>query len=355
MYQGMSLNCSQSLELRQEMEQTLEQGLFVVQELKLTQELYIKRESKLTRFYRDALKRGMVKLYDKHGMRFEYALVSKRDISADLSVYGMAFSHCLFNGFEALLFGEQHAMARGSWLLFVVYDMYPGAIDEYVEYAAVHERGEQVTLGDHNLASKLEFALARKENNLASYMAWIEECCPGKFADVFAYQIHLKLPATDEFQKVLESFASSEEATKVRQMIEGFEWPHRILQRLTLYKKKNDEVIEIINEAMRIAEFLADDVATFTLSNLVQGIRKEVSKQLRLIEERKLVQYISFPHLNMLWRELLIGVDRKFVETLHERKRYPNYLQELLDANINDGLPRDGVLSHSLREALSAL
>lgn len=353
---GMSLRISQSLELRQSMELTLTQSLFITQQLKLALTLYIKRESELTRLYRNALKRGMVKLYDKHGMKFEYALVRAKDVPADLKVYGnWAFSHCLFKSFEALFFGKQYAMARGSWLLFVIYDMYPGMPEHYIEYAAVHERGEQVTLGDHNLASKFEFAIARKENNLVKYIAWLEEQCPAKFADVFSYQTHLELPAADEFQEVLESFSSSEEATKVRQMIEEFEWPYRLLQKLTLYKKRNEEVVEIATQALRVAEILAGE-SGLPLKELVGRVRVEVTKQLRFIIERELKCYISFPRLNALWRELRIGVDKKFVEMLNARQRSnPNYLQELIDASISDSLPRDGVLSLSFAEALQAL
>lgn len=356
MHLGLSLRVSQSLELRQVMELALTQSLFITQQLKLALTLYIKREGELTRLYRNALKRGMVKLYDKHGMKFEYALVRAKDVPADLKVYGnWAFSHCLFKGFEALFFGNQYAMARGSWLLFVIYDMYPAMPERYIEYAAVHERGEQVTLGDHNLASKLEFAIAKKENNLVEYMAWLEEQCHAKFADVFSYQTHLELPAADEFQEILEAFSSSEEATKVRQMIEEFEWPYRLLQKLTLYKKRNEEVVEITTQALHVAEILAGE-GGLPLKELVGRVRDEVAKQLHFIVERELKRYISFPRLDTLWRELRIGVDKKFVEMLNARQRTnPNYLQELIDAGISDSLPRDGVLSISFTEALQAL
>lgn len=356
MHLGLSLKVSQSLELRESMELVLTQSLFIAQQLKLTLTLYIKREGGLIELYRNALKRGMVKLYDKHGMKFEYALVRANDVPANLTVDGnWAFSHCLFKGFEALFFGKQYAMARGSWLLFVIYDMYPGMPEHYIEYAAVHERGEQVTLGDHNLASKLEFAIAKKENNLVKYMAWIEEQCPAKFADVFSYQTHLELPAADEFQEVLETFSSSEEATKIQQMIEEFEWPYRLLQKLTLYKKRNEEVVEIATQALRVAEILAGE-SGLPLKELVGRIRVEVAKQLRFIVERELKRYISFPRLDALWRELRIGVDRKFVEMLNARQRSnPNYLQELIEAGISDSLPRDEILSLSFAEALQAL
>jgi len=354
---GISLKLSQSLELRQSMELALSQELFVAQQVKLALNLYQERESALTRLYKTALKRGMVRFYNKHGMKFKYTLVRAKDVpnDVDLKNCGCGFSHCLYNAFEALLLGRRHALARGSWLLFVVYDMYPNMSKHYIEYTAVHERGEQVTLGDHNLASKLEFAIAKKENRLTKYMKWIEENCPAKFADVFSYQTHLNLPDTKEFQKVLETFSSSEEATKIRQMIEEFEWPYRLLQKLTLYQKRNEEVVEIVTRALRVAEILVGE-SGLPLKELVSRVRDEVAKQLRLIVQRELKRYISFPRLNALWHELRIGVDKKFVEMLNVRRKVnPNYLQELVDAGISDSLPQDGVLSLSFTEALQAL
>ncbi len=351
---GMSLRVSQALRLRQDMEMTLSQSLSVTQKLRIALELYLKREDELTRLYRKALKRRMVKLYDKHGMKFEYALVNAQDVPADLKAYGnWAFSHCLFKPLEALLFGTRYAVSRGSWLLFVIYDMYPGMPEGYLEYAAVHERGEQVTLGDHNLASKLEFTIAREEGKLTEYMGWLEERCPAKFADVFSYQTHLDLPAADEFQEVLELSASTEEATKVRQMIEAFEWPYRLLQKLTFYKKRNEEVVEITTQALRVAEILASE-GGMPLKELIERIRAEVVRSLRAVIERKLTRYISYPRLDGLWRELRIGVDQKFVEMLSRRKLRPDYIQELTESGISGDLPRDGVLSLQFSEALHA-
>lgn len=355
MHLGLSLCVSQSLELRQAMEITLTQCLSVTQKLMLSLTLYLKRESEITRLYLNALEHGMVRLYNKHGMEFEFALVSAKDVPANLKALGFAFSHCLFNGFEALFFGKRYAMSRGSWLLFVVYDMYPGMPESYVEYAAVHERGEQVTLGDHNLASKLEFAIARKENNLVEYIKWLEENCPAKFADVFCYQTHLDLPESDEFQKVLELSSSSEEAVRVLRMIEEFEWPYRILQKLMLYKKRNDEVVKIATQALRVAEILVED-AGMPLEELIFRVRDGIAKRMRLIAERKLNRFINFSQFDILWHELRIDIDDRFASMLNARRNInPDYHREFLETGIDNALPKDGVLSLSFTEVLQAL
>jgi len=356
MHLGLSLRVSQSLEQRLEMELALTESLFIVQSLKLELILYKKREDELTKLYKKALEGGMVKLYDKNGMKFEYALISVKDISEDLKFYGFAFSHCLSNSFDALFLGKKYAMARGSWLLFVVYDMYQNIQNSFIEFAAVHERGEQVTLGDHNLASKLEFAISKKENLLVKYMKWLEEYCPDKFADVFNYQTHLELPSDDKFQEILNSFVSSEEVVKIKEMIEEFEWPHRVIQKLTLYKNNNEKVVEIITRALHIAEVLAGEFLV-PLKELVNRIRDEVTKQLRQIIYLDLRRYIGFAKIDSLWRELRIGVDNKFLEMINERQKIDmrKYVKEISDTKFNGELPKDGVLSFSFFKVLQSL
>ena len=352
----MSLQISQSLRLRQEMEMTLSQNLRQSLTLELVQLLvYKKREEELTKLYRLALSHGMVRRYEKHGMTFEYALVAAKDVPAVVQASGdFAFSHCLFSGWDALFFGTQYALARGSWLLFVVHDHYPDMPERFIEYAAVHERGEQVTLGNHNLASKLEFAIARKEGKLVEYMAWLEEQCPGKFADVFSNQISLELPDEEEFQAVLETFSSSEEATRTRQMIEDFEWPYRLLQKLTLYNKRNDDAATIVMQALRTAEILVEGTG-IPLKELVSRITSEVARLLHRIKERDLERYLSYSRLGKVWHDELVRVDQRFVEMLGARQRVdPDYVQTLIDAGVVNGLPKEGVLSFSFAEALQA-
>ena len=140
-------------------------------------------------------------------------------------------------------------------------------------------------------------------------------------------------------------------------MIEEFEWPYRLLQKLTLYKKRNEEVIEIVTRALHVAEILVSE-SDIPLKEFVNHIRNEVTKQLRLIAEHKLKRYISLTRLDALWRELRIGVDEKFSKMLNIRQRTNlNYLKELTDAgiaNASNALPRDGVLSLSFTEVLQA-
>lgn len=352
---GLSMQISHVLSLRESLETSLEQSLLTIQEPKLSLLLYKKREEKLTRLYRQALRNGRVKKYQKHGIDFEYALLNKKDVPLEIEVYGWAFSHCLYNAFDAFLFSRAYALSRGSWLLFVVYDALPHIPQENIEYGAVHERGEQVTLGDHNLASKLEFSIAKKEKRLTKYMSWIEKNYPQKFADVFSYQTHLQLPASDVFQSILELSISSQEALSTKKLIESFHWPYKVLQRLSLYKKKNEEALRVIRKAFRLAEALVD--GSTPLVTIIENIKMIMEEELKSVEARKLSQYISYPKIQEVWNNLRLNLDNLFLEKLYTRQRRDkeNYIKEILEAGISDSLPRKGVLSFSFQEAFQAV
>lgn len=351
-----TLRISQALELRQSLECVLCQSLKIVQKLCLALELYIKREHQLTALYRKALEEGRIKLYEKHGLKFEYALVSEKEVPKEiLTSCGHAFSHCLFNGFEALIFGKRYAISRGSWLLFVVYDIYyPQMPDSFIEYAAVHERAEQATLGDHNVASKLEFAVAAKEGRLKRYIYWLEENCPVKLADVFNYQVHLDLPDDEEFRRDLEDSRSCKINAAILRMIENFQWPYFALRKLNSYKRINERIMEIISQVLSAMDYFVRDGAS-PLGEIIPEVRKRVRAALRRIIDDRLEKFANPASIEPAWRTLLIKIGDQFARRLSSFKQAnPNYLGEFLKAGVEEGFPRDGVLSLSFSEALKA-
>jgi hypothetical protein len=354
----MVLRCSPALEQRLVMLQRLEATLSMRTELRLALALYKRREDLLTRVYRAALKRGDVREYNAHGMRFEFALISRREVPKDLGLEDhLAFSHCLYRGLDALLFGKRYALAKGSWLLFVVQDMFPDIPEAYLSYAAVHERGEQVTLGDHNLASKLEFAIAAKERNLTAYMAWVEEWYPAKFADIFSYQTHLALPDEDEFQEVLSAFLESDESALVRSLIESFEWPTSLLRTLETYRQRNEQVIEILDRMFRTAEVFAAE-RTFTLPVIVKRMRETLERDLRSIIDAGHLPYCSFSRLQERYEALRYQLANVFAETrMHRQQVLPQlrFTDEIVEAGIESGLPEGSVFVSNFRNALRAV
>ena len=198
MYPGLTLQASQALVSRLEMEAELRPGI-------VSGKGQNDSESWITRLYGNALSCGMVRSYDKHGIKFEYALVSAQDIPDSHKVHGRSFSHCLCNKFDMLMLGSQYALEHGSWLLFVVYDARPLMPDYCLEYAAVRECGHRATLGNDDLATKLELMIAEKEHNLSGYLTWLKENYPSEFAEVSRFGSPPEALA-DDFREVMAKF-----------------------------------------------------------------------------------------------------------------------------------------------------
>lgn len=352
---SLNLDLSQSLQLRQSMEVRLETSMTIKQTLELTLTLYKSREKICTHLYREALNRGNVRLYKKHDMVFEYAVVSEKDVPRHiLNQYGFAFSHCLFNPLDCLIGGEKYALAKGSWLLFVVNDTYADMPNSVIEYSAVHEHGEMVTLGDHNLASKLEFAIAAREKRLRWYINWIEQNEPSKFADVFHYQVHFTTPPEEELGDVLKVFQSSDEAQLVLEMMEDFEWPYSILQKLNKYENANETIKHILNRAFLEAHKLAGD-AVLPLQDMVGKIEAILARGFHEIDDLKLRRYVSVVLHEDFWEIERTQLNRIFVEMLQRRKGLigqSNLIDELNSAKITGDLPDRGRLARGFVQAL---
>ncbi len=350
------LRQSQALSLRQELFHRLEQSLITKQEMRMELRQYQEREDTCTRLYENALKKGNVRRYQGHGMDFEFALVSTSDVPKRIyEESGPAFAHCLMNSWDVIIGGEKYAKAKGSWLLLVIYDMYPDTPAKILGYMAVHERGEMITLGEHHLATKLEFAIARREERLRGYMRWIEQNCPGKFADVFSYQTHIVLPESEELDQLLQTFLASEEAKRVRTMIEEFEWPYSILQRLNKYCRINEKVIAIIREAFRAAAVHVSQPGLKVIQ-MVAGAKQEIEKGFQRITEGDLNKYISVVRIEEPWREMRKELNDRFLETLNRKQKameQPAYIQEISIAGIVSSLPNEGIMSPNFKEALA--
>ncbi|MEK7520244.1 MAG: hypothetical protein AAB581_03335 [Patescibacteria group bacterium] len=356
MEMSLSLRQSPMLELRQALESSLEQSLMVRHELQMAMVLYQKREDVCTRLYKNALKKGMVKQYARHDMQFEFALVRKKDVPEWIwKDCGHAFSHCLMKGWDCFFFGSKYAMARGSWLLFVIHDFHREPMpDSAVGYAAVHERGEMVTLGDHNLASKLEFSIAAKESKLKWYIEWIKQTCPEKFADIFSYQTHFVLPEGEELRQTLEVFQASKEARKVKQLIEEFEWPLTLLKLLKQYDDANRQALGIILDMFLMAGDVAIK-ANVSVIQTVEHIKAVFQRGFSEMTSQDLKRYLSIVRLEGRWKDQRNELGNKFSEMLTRREKLlgiDRYLRELDAARVTNSLPTDGILSPDFREVL---
>lgn len=358
---SMTLRVSQALELRHSMECRLNQSLIITPKMMIQIALYKNREDVLTKLYAKALKCGDVKLYKKHGLEFEYALVNKDEVPENiLHECGSAFSHVLFNGFEAFLMGTSYAKSRGSWLLFVVRDFYPQTPPKFLEFWAIHERGEQVTLGNHNLATKLEFAIAAKEKKIRQYINWLEANSPDHLANVFAYQMHLELPDDDEFQKLLQLSMQTEEVQLIRQYIEEFQWPYSLLQKLNLYDRNNKKITEALQKASGDLSYFVSN--SYGLEPAYLMIQQMMIKSFQEIGHLR--KYLSIIRQNQGWHACLNNIANSMAKLMTHLgeiassvlDKNPQVQKDLLQI-LNkyglgrDALPNQGVFQRNIAKA----
>lgn len=349
---GMQLCQSTALTQRQEMLAELEQSMQVIQRTELSLELYRKREEISTRLYRQALSKGRVILYNNHGIQYEFALVSKKQVPEWIyKECGYAFSHCLMDTFESLLRGKDYALSQGSWLLFVIHDFFPHTPSKIIKYASLHERAEMATLGDHNLASKFEFGMSAKENNLRWYINWLEKHYPEKFASTFTYQTHWPIPESGRLKNLLDNFSSTEEAEHIQATIEGFEWPHSILTKLTEYKKVNDEITTLIFKSFDEVVLLLKQ--SVEVKEIVQDIKNELKILLKQIKLKK--QYLNSDLIGDIWAGRRGELANRFLERVNFIKTIKDQIQVASDLSKigSDGsLPNQGVLASNFEKAI---
>lgn len=226
---SLSLCQCQRESLRQILEEKIAQALKHRQVQKLELKLYLAFEDRFTALYREAGERGDLRQFNRHGLAFEYARVRRHEVPDVAETYGCGFAFCKFGVLRQ----------TATWHLFVIDDFFaPLEFPEtYIEYVAVHEHGEEVTMGMHELAIRLEFAIAKKERKLLPYLRWLDQHYVTRFTDVFSQHMHVILPDSEALQCVMEHQHQREYAANVREYIEKFEWPYRVLQKLSKYAK----------------------------------------------------------------------------------------------------------------------
>lgn len=329
------------------------QTLTMRQEHKLKQELYLRREDGLTQLWLSAAKRKKIAHYEKHGLSFDYARITRKDLeklglSKVVEECGHAFSHCLYNSFEALFLGQKYAMSKGQWLLFVVEDMVP---KEFAEYAAVHERGEQLSIGNHRMACELEFAVAKKEKQLTPLITWLRRHYPRKiYADV-----GIAVPEEDatEFYNVWERGISPQEAAAAKALADGFFWPVSLSRIGDRCRDATDDAESKVSDLYwKCRNKLYSNFNHHTsVKNTLRAVESIVRKEIKKIVPKKDRQYVVFEKLNKLWSEKVEELDeilRKWFDDHKEEEDKSAYLAELDAASIAGPLRSRGIFKENL-------
>jgi len=235
------------LELRQRARQELEERLEHRVEQQARQEItlrqYLEKERIIERFLEWADEHNSWREVNKGGFRFSYAGLPYRVAEPVARIAGAGFSHCFYSPFEALIHGEKIALAKGDWAKFLVTDMMP--VPRLAEPVPMHELGEELSCGDHYLASQLEFAWAVRRRTVSDYFKFVNESYPSKLADLVQKNLHPMPQELKEFLKQQKA-KKAEQLQLAQDLIDNYPLPKRVMVKVDQYGGVSDVVCGII-------------------------------------------------------------------------------------------------------------
>jgi hypothetical protein len=294
---GMELLVEQRQEARPEarlaLEQRLEQKLSQQMKLEMTMSQYLEQEDFVKTLLRYADSHDAWVDFDKHGFKFTYAAVPYRIAKPVADIAGLGFAHCMCNPFE----GRE----RGEWTLFVVHDRIPEGL---VDFVALHERGEEISLGDHYFASRLEFAAAAMERKVKPYTAFIEKKYPSKFVDLTQKVLFPILPKELLAQLTAEGRRNEGELARAEELIEKYPIPTSVLRRMDKYESLNERVcwdLKSLSRQLRkavdqtsMAIALPPDAMAEAMAEMYSRLLCNILRKVKLAESNAL----SIPRMN---------------------------------------------------------
>jgi hypothetical protein len=248
---GLSMNLSQELCLRTEMrqeqrmqlEQRLQQKLSQQLNLQMTLGQYLLHEDIITGLIHWADGNNGWARFRKGGFDFTYARVPHSVAAPIADIAGPGFAHCQYNPFEG--------RAMGDWTVFVVSDMVPRELEDFV---AIHERGEEISHGNHFFASQLEFAYVSERGKLRKHIAWIDEAYPSKFIDLTQKVLFPILPQELLDFLTKEGKRNKEEIARAEELMKKHPLPSIVLKLMDKYESATAKVCEAIRQGVGIAQ-----------------------------------------------------------------------------------------------------
>ena len=233
---GLSMQLTQQLSQRQELTQVLEQKLAQQMKLVMTLGQYLSHEDLIKGMIRYANEHNTWRRFDTDGFSFAYAGLPYEAAKPIADTAGCGFAHCQYNIFEG--------RAMGDWTLFVVEDMIPEGLAEVV---ALHERGEELSCGNHFFASKLEWAFAQHAKLTRRHISFVDKQYPSKFVDLTQEVLFPILP-----EELVEFLAKQgtrhrKELGAAEALIKRHPLPQGVLQRMEEYENLTERACREIH------------------------------------------------------------------------------------------------------------
>jgi len=313
------LRQEQRLKLEARIEARLEQQM--VMEMTLAQ--YLEQEDLVRKFIEWADEHKAWKKFDRDSFDFTFGELPYKIAKPIADVAGLGFAHCMYNPFEALFFGKKVALAKGNWVLFIVEDKIPTDLKDFV---AIHERGEEISLGDHYFSSQLEFALTKKRNSVMDYVRFVDRESPEKFTDL-TQKVNFPILPQELIGFLTEQGKRSElELERAEQLIEKYPLPYIVLRKIVRYREITDNVCELLREKAGRTQYTVSklykplDGIYPTPEELADAVDRVLSETLRAIRENE-ARVASRNRVNeqMQFFERLVGDEAYKITERHLR------------------------------------
>jgi len=288
----------------------------------MTLKQYLEQEDFIKSLIKYVDKNNSWSQFNQDGFDFTYGVVPYELAKPIAKEYGYAFSHCMYKGWDALLFGKKYALAQGDWVKFVVEEKIP---KDLVKYYAIHERGEELSLGNHYFASQLEFTYCNKNKDVRNYVDHIEETYPSKFVDLEEKILFPIIP-----EELLEIIANKEQSQQkkvelelAKKIIEQKPMPREVIRKMNVYSALTERVCGLIEKCgtklqVGIGQMMYENRdKDYSVQDVIDYINKEVRntmKNLNVIDLKALSRPRIYQSLQTM-SEIGLQEVRKNIQT----------------------------------------
>jgi len=308
----MGMHIIQEMNQRMKLEQTLEQRLEMQMKQEMTLNQYLKQEDLTNYLITWATDNNAWTEFNKDGFNFQFAKVPYKLAKPIVDESGPGFAHCQYNYWEALFNGIKIAKAKGDWTIFTVQDMFPEKIsDSTQENIALHERGEELSLGDHYFASQLEFAYASKNRKTKEHIKFVDKNYPQKFVDLTQKVLFPILP--EELIEFLKNKQVKEpELQTAQRLIEKNPIPTSVLQKMCKYHCWTSMLYSAIKDIAGPLQYEISTAPEYENKNqLIERVNNYLNKEFKTINP-DWIKVTSPYRLKERWDNLTKNTDQTF-------------------------------------------
>jgi len=346
----MNLKLSARQELRLKLEERLEQKLKIQIKQVITLQQYLAQEDIIQSLMQYADDHNIWVEFKKSGFQFNYANIPYIMAKPIADITGPGFAHCHYNPFQG--------KTMGDWTLFVVSDI-PGkelskpliqGIDSswsLADFVAIHERGEELSLGNHFFASKLEFAYVQSAKKMNQYVQFIDGHYPTKFIDLTQQVDFPILPEELLSMLAKQGKKNVQELDISEKLMDNYPLPTVVLKKMYSYDNITQAVDKFIKDFVgqtqkilydekirtpnitpeRVAEII-NDMYRVTLTSIPQ-------EGIRVISRNKINETLITCHKDLNYESMrLCERSISMIDSLDEAYRLALEGKKLVTANL---------------------